>query len=229
MSNEGKDDDERVRKKPHLDDELKGLSLDQVIALLKAERKETEAERKEKEAALEALAVVERALSLLPYLCPLPDPPYLNCLAPRLVQFDLSKVSVKDRTNVLLASLDATEQLLACEAAQKLYIPFDHFVDDPSKNDAEELELVRRHLRGLTIEVLVEPFERAETASFATTQAFPNVDAEGKVMGELFVMRFNSRIYSRDLTGLPFQRSATSHASFLLLSHPCHASESPRY
>ena len=53
------DVEERASKERRLDEELRGLSTEQVIAMFMKEREEKEAERKEKEAALHTLRRAE--------------------------------------------------------------------------------------------------------------------------------------------------------------------------
>ena len=116
---------------------------------------------------------------------------------PRLINFDLSEVEENNKTSVLLASIDAAEQLLACSAVQELLIPADHFDDSPSDDIARELELVRSHLKQLTIKVIVDAFVAPrEMSSLGISQAFEKG----------FIMRLNAHIFSRQLTGLPLQR-----------------------
>lgn len=126
-------------------------------------------------------------------------PPDLFHLAvSRLGNFDISKIAPEDRTNIVLASIDATEQLLACPEVQKLLIPMDHFDDDPSADIEEELAKVVQHLKDFTILVTVEQFSKdAEVSSFGISQAFE----------QGFTMRLNANIFSRpNLVNNSFQR-----------------------
>lgn len=87
-----------------------------------------------------------------------------NRPVPRLVTFDVSKIKV---TNVIAASLDFVEQLLAVPAVHRLLIPHDYpdIEVDVKKPDKSKLVDVVKHLRELTIEVHVGVTEKVRSRS----------------------------------------------------------------
>jgi hypothetical protein len=115
----------------------------------------------------------------------------------RLGNFDTSSIANDHLGNILLASIDAARQLLACETIQRLLIPVAHFDDEPSKNVKKELAKVAKHMEKMVIPLDVEPLtDRKEVGSLGVSQAFEKG----------FLTRLNANAFSRDLQHIPFQR-----------------------
>jgi hypothetical protein len=122
----------------------------------------------------------------------------------RLVNFDLNLVPLAQRTNVLLASLDAAGQIFAARRTQEIMIPVDHYENDEGNNVEEEVDAVKKHLTELTIRVTVENFNKtSEQASLGISQSFESEPI-------LHTLRFNGYIFSKDLIDGNFVRNVVA-------------------
>jgi len=113
-----------------------------------------------------------------------------------LVTFDLSAVPLAQRTNIVMASIDAAGQILTATKTQQILIDADHYESVKSKNVAAEVAAVKQHLADLTVIVSVDPFDAKDVNSLAISRSYEYGHT----------LRLNKAIFDRHLEDFAFAR-----------------------
>lgn len=122
----------------------------------------------------------------------------------RLVTFDLSRIPLAKRSNILLGAVDITSQLLSFQVVQQHLLPYDNpDIEAPNAQDEALLSEVPKHLESLVVRLMVDDNMKQD---FAVSQVLPDASVPS---GLYFNTTVSANAFCRDLQGLPFARYPT--------------------